>query len=532
MAMDSPILAYWQRIQDGTDTVGMWIWLFYKYILNGLEKGLFFYDPKKANRAIRFIENFVHHNKGRKDLLKLEPWQKAAVAVIFGTVGADGLRQFQEVVMVMGRKNGKSLFAASIIACCIILDNEYGAEIYCVAPKLDQADIVYSAFKHTVEQEPELRAMLRPRKSDYYLAETNSFVKKIAFNEKKADGYNPHLTVCDEIASWPGRKGLRQYEVMTSGGGSRDQPLTLSTSTAGYEHDGIYDELMNRCTRLLLGDSREAHLAAFLYMIDDLEKWDDIEELKKANPNYGVSLKPKYLENQIVIAHQSLSKKAEFIVKFCCIKQNSSQAWLSEHSVKICCGEELHLENFRNCYCVAGIDLSKTTDLTSVVIVIEKAGRLYVFARFYLPGEKIEYASTRDNLPYQTYIDRGLLLASGKNHVDYADCEKFLKELVEKYKIYPLKVGYDRYCAQYLVQNLADYGFHMDDVYQGFNLSPVIQETEGLMDDGAFNIGDNDLLKMHLLDMAVKTESDTGKRRPVKLSSNAHTMEVPHCWTP
>lgn len=273
---------------------------------------------------------------------------------------------------------------------------------------------------------------------------------------------------------------------------------------------------------MLLGDSREAHLAAFLYMIDDLEKWDDIEELKKANPNYGVSLKPKYLENQIVIAHQSLSKKAEFIVKFCCIKQNSSQAWLSEHSVKICTGDHLSLDDFRGCYCVGGIDLSKATDLTAVVIIIEKAGRLYVFARFYMPKARILFASERDNLPYQAYVDRGILFLSGDNYVDYHDCDNWFRELVEKYQIYPLKVGYDRYCAQYLVQDMKTYGFHMDDVYQGFNLSPVIQETEGLMDDGTFHIGDNDLLKIHLLDMAVKTESDTGKRKPVKLSSGVH----------
>lgn len=520
--MDNYILLYWQGIQDGTYTVGMWIWLFYKYIVEGLENQSFFFDQKKANKAIRFIETFCHHCKGRNDLLKLEVWQKAAVSVIFGIVGADGLRWFTEVVIVIGRKNGKSLFAAAIIACVLILDREYGAEIYCVAPKLDQADIVYSAFVHTVKMEPELGSIMYPRKSDYFMPSTNSFVKKIAFNEKKADGYNPQLTVCDEIASWPGQKGLRQYEVMTSGGGSRDQPLTLAISTSGYENEGIYDELINRCTRMLLGGSREEGLAPLLYMVDDLSKWNDLEELKKANPNYGVSLKPKYLERQIKIAESSLSKKAEFITKFCCIKQNSSQAWLPEEAVRGASGSALSLEDFRGSYCVGGIDLSRTTDLTAAVIVIEKDGKLYVFARFWMPSAKIEEATAKDNLPYAAYIQRGLLFPSGENFVDYHDCFNWFRELVEVYQIYPLQVGYDRYCASYLVQDMKNYGFHMDDVYQGFNLSPVIQETEGLIKDGAVCIGDNDLLKIHLLDMAVKADAENGKRRPVKLRTGVH----------
>ena len=93
---------------------------------------------------------------------------------------------------------------------------------------------------------------------------------------------------------------------------------------------------------------------------------------------------------------------------------------------------------------------------------------------------------------------------------------------MEQYEILPLQVGYDRYNAQYLTQEMAGYGFHMDDVFQGFNLSPVIQELEGLLKDGKIDIGDNDLLKVHLLDSALKQNSDTGKSKLVKLNQNAH----------
>lgn len=520
--MDNYIFAYYQAIQNGSVVVGRWVHLFFEYVVKGIQTQTFYFAQKKANRAIQFIETFCHHCEGRDDLLKLELWQKAVVSVIFGIVGADGLRWFREIVIIIARKNGKTLFAAAIIAYCVYLDGEYGAKIFCVAPKLDQADLVYSAFWQTIQKEPELAELIRSRKADYYIESTNSSVKKIAFNAKKSDGFNPHLTVCDEIASWPGDQGLKQYEVMKSALGARKQPLILSISTSGYVNEGIYDELIKRSTRFLLGDSRERRLAPFLYMIDDIQKWNDINELRKSNPNLGISVSVDYLLEEIAVAEGSLSKKAEFLTKYCNIKQNSSQAWLSTQAIERTSGPMLHLEDFRGCYCVGGVDLSRTTDLTACVAIVEKNGRLYVFAKFFLPAEKTEEATARDGLPYSAYIQRGILKLSGDNFVDYRDCFEWFRGLVEEHQIYPLKVGYDRYTAQYLVQDMAQYGFHMDDVFQGYNLTPVIRETEGLIKDGVVCIGDNDLLKVHLLDMALKTEAESGRCKPVKMSANAH----------
>jgi phage terminase large subunit-like protein len=520
--MNNYILEYYQAMQDGSIVVGKWIRLFFEYIVKGLQTQSFFFNQKKANKAIRFIENFCHHCEGRDDLLKLELWQKAIVSIIFGVLDKDGSRQFREVVVIIGRKNGKSLFAAAVIAYCVFLDGEYGAKAFCVAPKLDQADLVYSSFWQTIAKEPELAALVKRRKSDFYIESTNSSVKKIAFNARKSDGFNPHLTVCDEIASWPGAPGLKQYEVMKSALGARRQPLILSISTSGYENEGIYDELIKRCTRFLLGDSRERRLAPFLYMIDDISRWNDINELRKSNPNLGVSVSVDYMIEEIAVAEGSLSKKAEFLTKYCNIKQNSSQAWLNAQDVEKISGAGMNLREFSGCYCVGGIDLSRTTDLTACTIVIEKNSKLHVFAKFFLPSERIDEATARDGVPYSAYVQRGILYPSGDNFVDYNDCFNWFRSLIEEYQIYPLKVGYDRYTAQYLVQDMQKYGFHMDDVFQGFNLTPVIRETEGLVRDGVFCIGDNDLLKIHLLDTALKIESESGRSKIVKLNTSAH----------
>ena len=210
------------------------------------------------------------------------------------------------------------------------------------------------------------------------------------------------------------------------------------------------------------------------------------------------------------------------MTKYCNLKQNSSLAWLPANLVTDASGDALNIEDFKNSYCVGGIDLSQTRDLTACCVVIEKDKELYVFAKFFLPAEKIDEATQRDGVPYNIYIQRGLLQPSGDNYVDYHDCYQWFVDLIEKYQIFPLQVGYDRYSAQYLVKDMEQYGFHMDDVFQGENLYPVIQETQGLLEDKKIHIGDNDLLKIHLLNAAIKMSTERGRGKLVKLRPADH----------
>ena len=541
---DNWIYKYYQGISDGTFLVGKYIQRIYEYIIAGLQEKRFFFDAKKANAAIDWIESHCYHTEGplAPRLLSLEPWQKAMISVMFGIVDKDGNRQFREVFLVESRKNGKSKTASSIANYVWRVDGGFGARVFCIAPKLEQASIIYEDIWAMVQLDPEWQELkekcseldrherkkhddsmlARHRQTDLSIPGTNSTVKKIAFSAKKSDGFNPSLTICDEVASWEGDAGLKQYEVMKSAMGARPEAILLSCTTSGYINDSIYDELMKRSTRFLLGESKETRLLPFIYMIDDVEKWNDINELQKSNPNLGVSVTVDYLLEEIAIAESSLSKAAEFRTKYCCIKQNSSLAWLPAEVVNRASGDPLNLEDFRNSYCVAGIDLSQTRDLTAAVVVIEKAGELYVFAKFFLPSEKIDTLQAEDGLPYNLYIQRGLLQPSGENLIDYTDVYRWLVSLVEDYEIFPLQVGYDRYSAQYLVKDLETYGFHTDSVYQGDNLWGVIQETQGLLEDNKIHIGDNDLLKVHLLNSAIKMNNERGRGRLVKIRQKEH----------
>lgn len=518
--MDNWIFKYHEAIQKKEVIVGVWVRLCFEILTTGLLNGEWEFNEKKANKAIKFIENFCHHSEGRSDLLHLELWQKAIVSAIFGIMDkTTGYRQFREVFIIVARKNGKTLFAAAIAAYMTYIDGEYGAKVYFLAPKLDQADLVYDAFYQIVQSDDELDSITKKRRSDIYIKAFNTSVKKIAFNSKKSDGFNPQLVVNDEMEAWPGDQGLKQYEVMTSALGARKQPLIISIATAGYVNDGIFDELFKRATAFLKGNSREKRLLPFIYMIDDIEKWDSIEELKKSNPNLGVSVSAEYYLEQIEIARNSISKKVEFMTKFCNIKQNSAVAWLDYWDVMKCVHEEkpLSLEDFKGCYCVGGIDLSRTTDLTAASIVINRDRINHIFTRFYMPQKRYEVAINEDNTPYNIYRDRGFLFISGENQVDYKDVYNWFIELVKVYKIKPLKIGYDRYSANYLVEDLKTAGFHTDDVYQGTNLTPVLHEFEGNLKDGLFDFGDNSMLAAHFLNVAVDINLNDSRMKPVKI---------------
>lgn len=522
--MGNHIFAYYQTILDGTESVGRWVRLLYKRIVEGIEDGTYIFDEGKANNAIRFIETYVRHNKGPKapQLLKLELWEKALISTMFGIVDEEGYRVFWEVAAFFGRKNGKTLLAGGIAAYIAYAAGDFGSEIYFVAPKLDQTDLVYNAFMFTVENTPALNAITKPRKSDLYIKSTNTTIKRLAFNAKKSDGFNPMLVVADEVAAWPAAQGKKQYEVLTGGDIARKEPMMLAISSGGYVNDGPYDELIGRGTKWLLGSSDETHLLPVFYMIDDPHKWDDINELRKSMPQLGRSIPVEKICSKIATAKVSLSAKAEFLAKYCNVKQSISQAWLPALTVEAASGPEIRLEDFARCYCVGGIDLSRTTDLTACCVIIEKNGELYIVARFFMPSAKLEESIARDGLPYDIYVQRGLLTLSGDNFVDYNDCFNWFKDLIEKYRLYPLKTGYDRYSAQYLVQSMQNYGFHMDDVFQGFNLTPVINEFDGLLRDGKVHIGDNDLLKIHLLNSALKKDAQTERVRLVKLKATEH----------
>lgn len=529
MTADSAIMQYWNEIQSGGVNVGKWIRMLYDLILQGLSEHRWYYSHERAENAIRFIERYCHHYKGKlaPQRIKLSLWERATITLIFGIVDDAARRLFVEVFLLIGRKQGKTILCGAIctyLAYC----GEYGSECYALAPKIDQSDLLFSSVEYNVHAEPELEAITKSTKyRGLYIQETNTTIKKLAFSSKKSDGYNPMFWSADEVAAWPGVAGLRQWEVMVSGTGAREEPLGIALSSGGYENDGLFDELMKRGTGFLMGHSREKHLLPILYMIDDPEKWDDLEELEKAMPGLGESVSREFIKKEIDIAHESISKEVEFKTKYANLKQNQSTAFLKAEDINRVFGWRKPMEELRSHYVVGGYDLSQVVDLTSAGFICEIDGILWVKAHFWLPKNRLEEATKRDGVPYEIYIRKGFLSLSGEEFVDNNDVLKWFMDLVKTYKIYPLMVGYDRWSAMELNQKMQEKHFKTDSVTQGFNLTNVIDTFEGLIREGKVrDMDDNDLLKIHLADSAMKMESGADRAHPrkmlVKISNKAH----------
>ena len=513
---------YKEQIKEGKAVVGKWIQLNIEYIENGLKEGRFFYNDKKADEAIVFIERFCHHVEGKTSLIKLEPWQKYFLSCVFGIVDSNGNRQFREIVLIMGRKQGKSLLAGAIEVKIAFTEREAGMQIYNLAPKLEQAHIIFNVAYNMIDRVPSLAKRMRKRRTDMYFPSWNCTLKPIAFNSKKSDGFNPSAVTYDEFAAWEGDRGLAMYNVMLSAQGARKQPLNIACSTANYIDDGLYDELMARSTSVLLGTSEETRLLPFIYMVDDVKKWDDINELKKAMPNLGVSVSYEFIEEEIRKAKGSHDYKLEFMTKYCNVKQNSISAWLSSQEIKKTICEKLDPEDFRGCYGVGGIDLSRTTDLTAASIVIRKNGLDYVLTQFFMPENKIDELSDRDHIRYRKFVDLGFLTPSGQNFVRYEDVSDWFKMMRDKYEIVCCVVGYDRYSSQYLVDKMQNDGYQMDDVIQGTNLTSIIDEFGGLLRDGVVRTGTNGLLQSHFASVALKKVANDNRVRPEKVDQRKH----------
>ena len=532
MSADNWILSYYQQICDGSVTVGSWIRRWYEIVVHGLEAKRWTFDQKKANAAINFIERYCHHHEGplAPGLIKLELWQKAFLSVVFGIMDLEGRRQFREIILIIGRKQGKTAIMSGIGCYHLFVDGGYGSRVYVCAPKLEQARLCYEGIYQTIRKEPMMERLTKRRRTDLYIESNNSSAQPLAFSAKKSDGLNISLGILDEAAAFAGEPGLRQAEVVKSSQGARPEPQLFYPTTANFIDGGLYDELMKRATAVINGTSKETRLAPFLYMIDDVEKWNDINELRKSLPNLGVSVSVDYILEEISVAEGSLSKKSEFLTKYCNVKQNGSLAWLPAEAVKKAFGYRRTLEEFKNHYCLGGIDLSQTTDLTSACVLIEKDGIIWIHSHFWLPGERLNEATQRDGIPYQLMIERGFLSLSGDEFVDYHDVFNWFQELVKKYKIYPLQIGYDRYTAQYLVQDLEKASFHMESVFQGYNLTGISDNFEGMLREGKIrDMDDNDLLKIHMMDSAQQIESNTSahsRKKLVKISKYAHVDGV------
>lgn len=476
----NPILEYWQEIESGREVVSKKIYKTYKHVVKQLDSsGLYFYSPARANHVIEFFENYLRHSKGKLGgrLVKLELWEKAMLATIFGFVDLDGNRQYRQAIVFVGKKNGKSTIASGVGLYMQVADGEAGPEVYAVATKKDQAKIIWQEARRMVRKSPPLLKRIRTLVAELVSDFNDGVFKPLASDSDTLDGLNVHCALMDELHQW--RNGRALFDIVADGVSAREQPLLLITSTAGIIREDIYDDVYDDADRLISGYEdpdgyHDDHTIAFIYELDDRKEWIDPKCWRKANPGLGTIKNEKTLADKVRKAMQNPALVKNLVCKEFNIPETSSAAWLSFDELKNQDTFELfpeerrfvwhHLEGdtWRDIalpypkYGIGGADMSSTTDLTAAKLLFQVPGcnRIFSLGMYWLPEDLLERRVHEDRIPYDRWHDRGLLRLSSGNKVHQRDVKAWFVELQQQLGIYVSYVGYDAWSASYWVEDM------------------------------------------------------------------------------
>lgn len=481
--------------------------------------GKYVFDEAKASRPIAFIEKFCRHSKGEwaGKPVALELFQKAFIQALFGFVDAQtGLRRYREAFFLVGRKNGKSTLLAGLALYMLIADGEGGAEVYSTATKYAQARLLFDECHNMIKQSPALSKHIRKRKSDLYYLPTMSKLQPLSRNSDSLDGLNASFVIMDELH---GVKDRNLYEVMRQSQSARREPLLVMITTAGTVRECIFDDMYNHACEVADGIISDETFLPVLYELDKRDEWTDPDAWAKANPSLGAIKKLDDLQIKVQRAKQNPVELSGVLCKEFNIRETVKTAWLSFDAINNT--DTFDLEAFRGAYCIGGVDLSITTDLTCASLLFMRRGEdtKYIRQMYWLPADRLQERVQQDKIPYDKWFERGLLRLCSGNSINYADVTAWFVETVQQYELFPAWVYYDSYSARYFVEEMQMQGFTMIRCIQGAKtLSLPMQMLGADLQAHKVNYNNNPILKWCLTNTGIQTDRN-GNIVPVKNQS-------------
>ena len=459
----NPILEYWEEIEKGNINVGDKIRRTYKKVVKDIKyPGEYFYSPKRGNHILEFAENFCRHSKGKcgGKRVKLELWEKAHLATVFGFIDIEGNRKYRESILIVGKKNGKSLLASIVGLYMLTADGEMGPEVYAVATKKDQSKIIWLESKRMVRKSPALSKRVRSLVAELDTDFNDGVFKPLASDSDTLDGLNIHCVLMDEIHQW--KQGKALYDIMADGVSAREQPLVYITSTAGTIREDIDDQKYDEAEMVINGYDdpegyKDEHLIAFIYEINNRKEWTDESCWEKANPGLGTIKNKQTLKDKVEKAKKNPLLVKNLLCKEFNIRETSSEAWLTFEQANNT--ETFSVEDLKPRYGVGGVDLSSTTDLTAakVLFKIPESEKIYTLSMYWIPEDLVEKRITEDKIPYDIWIEKGYVRTCKGNKISYKDVKAWFVEIQEKYDIYINMIGYDSWSAAYFVEDMQEY---------------------------------------------------------------------------
>lgn len=513
----NPVVEYWRMIKNNQVVVSKKVYRVYKELNRILEdpNSIWEYNYQKANHALEFIENYCKHSKGKmggKPFL-MELWQKALVAATFGIVHKiDGTRKHREVILIVARKNGKSTLASAIGLYLQIVDGEPGAEIYAVATRKDQAKVIWLEAKRMVKKSPSLSKRMKTLVGEITSELNDSTFKPLGSDSDGLDGLNVHGALLDEIHAW---KDKNLYDVIVDGTTAREEPVIFITTTAGTIRESVFDMKYEECEKIINGYDDglyvDERVLPIIYELDSRKEWTDEDCWVKANPGLGTIKKLDQLETKVNKAKANAMLVKNLLCKDFNIRETSSEAWLTfeqlNNTVKF------DIEQMKPKYAIGGADLSSTTDLTNATIIFKLPDddKIYVHQMYWLPEDLLEQRVNEDKIPYDLWMDLGLLRTTPGNKVHYKYVTEWFLEIQNELDIYIPWTGYDSWSATYWVEEMKNnFGQEaMEAVIQGKKtLSGPMKSLGADLEANKIVYNNNPILKWCLSNTAIDIDKN------------------------
>lgn len=519
----NPLIEYWEWSKNNPKKINKKMHI----QLNRLAKDItditsdVYFNAEKSNHAIEFIENFCRNIKGKTagKLVVLDLWEKAFIGAIFGIVyKSNDLRRCKRAVLIIAKKNGKSLLASAIALYMQIADGEGGPELYSVATKKDQAKIIWETSQKMIRKDKHLK-----RYCDLLVGETRTkfndgSFKAVASDSNTLDGLNIHFVAMDEIHQW--KNGWPLYDIMYRGMSNREQPLALITSTAGTVREDLYDILYEELSNALIQEEfYDERTVAFIYELDEKNEWKNFDNLIKANPGLGTIRNETDLRDEWVKtkANPNLYLK-DFLTKNCNIRETDSASWLSLDDITN--EKTFDIKKLKPRYAIGGWDLSSTTDLTCLTYLFRVYGdeEIYVYQQYFIAEEVAEKKIHNDKVPYDIWEKRELVTYVPGNKIDQEFLFEWSRNFARENDFIPIFNGFDEWGADVLMKRTREeYGENaVEPVKQIFKvLSNPMKELEADIRAKRINYNNNPVLKWCLGNTVIQMDNK-GNIQPKK----------------
>lgn len=521
----NPIIEYWRAIESGKIDVCRKTRLWYQYLADRIYHPVpeMTYNSKRANHILEFAENFccVSSGKGAGRPVKLELWEKAHLAAVFGFIDEKGNRTCRESILIVGKKNGKSLLASVVGLYMLLADGEKAPQVYSAATKRDQAKIIWTESRRMVNKSRTLKKRCITHVGDISSEEFNNGIfKPLASDADSLDGLNIHCALMDEFHQW--KNGVVLYDILADGVSAREQPLIYMTSTAGTIREDIYDKKYEEASRIINGlmdknGYKDIHTFVFIYELDERKEWTNEKCWIKANPNLGVTKSIEYLRDKVNKAIGNPANVKNLICKEFNIRETSTESWLTFE--QIFNDSTFDTSELKPRYGIAGCDLSSTTDLTNATVIfrIPEDEHIYVIQMYWLPEDLMEKRIKEDKIPYDIWEQQGWLRTCPGNKVHYKYVVQWFKEIQEEKDIYLYAGGYDSWSATYFVEDMKnEFGEIMKPVIQGKKtLSSPMKNLGADLEAKKIVYNNNPILKWCLANTVIDVDKN-GNIQPCK----------------